>query len=228
MLSVAAVPLAAVALLAGEVQAARGGGRLADVELTYAGAGSRTAVWIGDSTAFGTGVTDGADAVASAVARARGERVVMLAVPGATVADVVAEQLPRVAGERPDVVYVSVGANDVTHLTSVSSFRSDYRRLLAGLPPAGAVVVLGVPDMGAPTRLAQPLRAIAGWRGRRLDRVVRTLAGGRRSTTYVDIEGRTGPSFRRDPDHLFAADRYHPSPAGYRTWTDAVLRTVGA
>jgi len=65
--------------------------------------------------------------------------------------------------------------------------------------------------MGSPTRLAQPLRAVAGWRGRRLDREVRRLVAARAGTTYVDIAGRTGPPFRRDPERLLAADRYHPS-----------------
>ena len=44
-----------------------------------------------------------------------------------------------------------------------------------------------------------------------------TISGdaGRDRITYVDIEGRTGPVFRRDPDRYFADDGYHPSAAGY-------------
>lgn len=219
------LPLVAAAVIGIEVELARRGDNLDDVELRYADAGGAHAVWMGDSTAFGVGVTDGADAVASVVALARDERVTNLAVSGATLSEVVADQVPKVAADQPDIIYVSVGANDVTHLTRAADFRRDYRKLLAGLPPGVPVVLLGVPDMGAPPRLRQPLRAIAGYRGRQLDRLVRAATASRAETTYVDIAGPTGPEFRSDPDRFFADDGYHPSAAGYRLWADAVLAT---
>ncbi len=151
-----------------------------------------------------------------------------LAISGATLAEVLADQVPGVAGVDPDVIYVSVGANDVTHLTRSGPFSSDYERLLAALPARAEVVVLGVPDMGAPPRLAQPLRAVAGWRGRHLDGLVQRAAiGSGRSgpVSYVDIAGATGPRFRADPQRYFAGDGYHPSPDGYTLWADAVLAT---
>ena len=222
----------AAAVLGVEVELARRGQNLEDVELTYADEGSTTAVWIGDSTAHGIGVTDGRDGVASRVASARDERVEMLAVSGDTLADVRRDQLATVAALEPARVYVSVGANDVTHLTSQDDFARGYRALLRALPDEADVVVLGVPDMGAPPRLAQPLRAIAGFRGRQLDALVRDAVADAKadrsgSTTYVDIAGPTGPPFRRDPDRYFAADRYHPSADGYELWADAVLAAVG-
>ena len=122
---------------------------------------------------------------------------------------------------------MSVGANDVTHLTSRPHFRRDYARLLAALPPSvHQVVMLGVPDMGAP-RLLQPLRAVTAWRGRALDRDVRHLAA-RAGAVYVDIAGRAGPSFRRDPHRYLAADQYHPDDAGYQLWARAVADTLHA
>lgn len=229
LVAAAGVPLVAVAVLAIEVEVARRGENLDDVELSWSAGGSVPVVWLGDSTAYGVGVDDGAETAASLVAKERDEQVTNLAVSGATLAEVVDDQLPAVAELRPERVYVSVGANDVTHLTRVGSFADDYRALLAGLPVGIEVVVLGVPDMGAPPRLAQPLRAIAGWRGRRLDvevrRAVAQAAAGDR-VTYVDIEGRTGPVFRRDPERYFADDGYHPSADGYQRWADAVLATV--
>lgn len=96
---------------------------------------------------------------------------------------------------------------------------------MSGLPGSADVVVLGVPDMGAIPRLAQPLRAVAGLRGDHLDDLVRDVATDSESV-YVDIAGETGPIFRADPDRFFSADRYHPSDAGYRRWADAVLDGV--
>lgn len=222
--------LAAV-VLGVEVEIARRGQNLDDVELTYADAGGTTSVWIGDSTAYGVGVTDGALGVASRVAAARDERVAMLAVSGDTMADMRRDQIGQVAALEPERIYVSIGANDVTHLTSKSSFASGYRAMLRALPDDVDVIVLGVPDMGAPPRLPQPLRAIAGVRGRQLDAVARDAVADAKSvrrgrTMYVDIAGQTGPPFRSDPDRYFAADGYHPSGDGYELWADAVVASI--
>lgn len=224
----AGLPLVAVVALGVEVEIARRGENLDDVDLVHpTGTSDRIAVWLGDSTAYGIGVTDPADGVAGRVAAVRNERVVMLGVSGATLSDVVERQLPRVAASDADIIYLSVGANDTTHLTRRPAFEAGYRRLLAGLPADVPVVVLGIPDFGSPPRLPQPLRAIAGFRARQLDRVIQRVVADRPGTTYVDIAGPTGPPFRRDPDRYFSDDGYHPGPDGYELWAKAVLDTVG-
>src|SRR5439155_23584856 len=136
-------------------------------------------------------------------------------------------QLPALAVIRPTVVFITVGANDTTHLTSRGAFRRDYERVLAGLPPGvRRVVILGVPDMGAPPRLAQPLRAVAGWRGRSLDTDVRHLTVRTPGAVYVDIAGKTGLAFRAHPATYFARDRFHPNDAGYALWARVVADTA--
>jgi lysophospholipase L1-like esterase len=185
-------------------------------------------VWLGDSTAAGVGASPpGTLPFQVASQLAEPVRLTVLARSGARVADVVKTQLPQLAHLYPTEVFVSVGANDATHLTWRSRFRRDYGRLLAGLPPSVTrVVLLGVPDMGAPTRLAQPLRTVAGWRGRELATDIRNLARRFPRAVYVDIAGATGGSFRRQPGRYFASDHYHPDDAGYHLWAMAVAAAL--
>ncbi|MDQ1396815.1 MAG: hypothetical protein QOG64_2074, partial [Acidimicrobiaceae bacterium] len=242
------MPAAGTVLLVVELLVARGGPELPGPPLVLSGTVGaerpgpvRRALWLGDSTAAGVGVGQPDQALPRLVAAGLNQPVelTVLAISGARVDDVLRDQLPRVTAARPDTgpidtgpidtgpidtVFISVGANDAVHGTRTGDFRRRYRRLLDGLPAGAEVVVLGVPDMGAPTRLLQPLRAVAGWRGRALDGVIRGLTRHRPRTTYVDIAGPTGPRFRAQPSRYFAADHYHPNPAGYRLWTDAVLR----
>jgi len=233
LLSAAAVPVVAVAVLGAEVQLARVGPDLPDdAPLDHdgqvGGAGSSLRmVWLGDSTAAGVGATSARFAIPRRVAAQldRPIEVTNIAVSGDRVRDVVEDQLPQLDALRPDVVLISIGANDVTHLTSQADFRRTYAEMLAAMPDGAIVVVLGVPDMGAPPRLAQPLRAIAGLRGRQLDELVRTLADDH-GAEYVDIAGETGPTMRSDTARYFAADRYHPSDDGYALWADAVLAVL--
>lgn len=222
----------AVVVLGVEVMVARAGPPLPAVhlDLRLAGEGSGTRlVWLGDSTAAGVGASQSAGALPRQVAdglarRGRPVDLEVLAVSGAKVADLRA-QARRAAVLRPDVVLVSVGANDTTHLTGRRAFRRTYEEVVRSLPGEARVVLLGVPDMGASPRLTQPLRAVVGWRGERLDADVQRVA---RTTgaVYADIAGPTGPQFRRHPDRYFAADSYHPNGAGYGLWAEAVLRVM--
>jgi lysophospholipase L1-like esterase len=231
-LLVAAVVAGTAAVLAVEIQLARSGSRLPDLQLVLdqPGAGRRL-VWLGDSTAAGVGASMASGAlpiqVADGLAAAGGSAasVAVLAVSGARVADVVADQATKVAGLQPDLVLISVGANDTLHLTGRGAFRHTYEELVRALPPGVPVVLLGVPDMGAIPRFAQPLRAVSGWRGRNLDAEVRWVAA-RTGAVFADIAGPTGPPFRRDPDRYFAADDFHPSDAGYGLWAEAVLKVL--
>jgi len=224
----AALGLAAglVVLVAVEIQLARSGNRLPELKLVLDRPGPGPAVvWLGDSTAAGVGASSAAGAVPSQVQDRLGRPGASLAVEavsGARVADVLAGQVPLVAGLHPDLILVSVGANDTIHLTGRTDFRRTYERLVRALPAGVPVVLLGVPDMGSITRFAQPLRAIAGRRGRVLDAEVRRVAAAT-GAVYADIAGPTGPPFRREPRRYLAADEFHPSDAGYRLWADAVL-----
>jgi lysophospholipase L1-like esterase len=221
------VVLAGRGLILTEYDPGLADGRVEPSAPTDPGAAPLRVTWIGDSTAAGVGSSSADQSVSRQVARRLADELdrpielQVVAVSGARVADVVATQLPEVDPEA-DVVVISVGANDTTHLTSSGSFAADYRTMLEGLPDGAAVIALGVPDIGTVTRLAQPLRAIAGWRGSSYDDIVVEEAG-RSGASYVDIAGGTGPSFRADPDRLLAADRYHPSDAGYAVWTDVIV-----
>ena len=232
----AALPLVTATMLLVEVELASRQRNLPDETLALDGLVGANApgtplrvVWLGDSTAAGVGASGVDGALPRQVAAGLGQPVqlTVFAVSGDRIGNVVAEQLPKVAAlpSPPQLVFISVGANDVTHLTGPTEFRRTYRAVLDALPPSAEVVLLGVPDMGAPPRLLQPLRALAGVRGSTIDDVVRGVARDH-DATYVDIAGRTGPSFRRDPDRYFAADRYHPNDDGYGLWKDAVLEAL--
>ncbi|MEQ1785891.1 MAG: SGNH/GDSL hydrolase family protein [Acidimicrobiales bacterium] len=237
MLGLALAPVLAAAVLAGEVQLARRGPDLPDdTPLVHDGrlgpVATATApplrmVWLGDSTAAGVGASDADHAIPRRVAEAleRSVELTSLAISGDRVADVVADQIDQLDGLHPDVVLVSIGANDVVHLSSRADFRRGYDALVAAVPAGAMLVILGVPDMGAPDRYLQPLRSIAALRGRQLDEVSRAVARDHEAV-YVDIAGETGPRMRADRSRYFAADRYHPSDDGYALWASAVLEEL--
>ncbi len=190
---------------------------------------------LGDSTAAGVGVDSPAGTFIWLSAERLGHPIEVrsVAASGARTAALATDQLDAArhvvtGGFVPDVVVISVGANDATHLGSPDDVGRSHRAGVAGIKavaPRARFVVLGVPDIGSAPRLPQPLRALAAVSGRRMDGAVRAAATDE-AATYVDIAGLTGPAFRKDRG-LFAADGYHPNARGYARWAEVVAPALG-
>lgn len=193
-----------------------------------------TYVVMGDSTAAGQGAPYAQGiAVGTATALATGHRVTMtnLGVSGARINDVVNDQVAASVRLHPDLVLLSVGANDVTHLSSVAGMESNLLRIVHALKtanPAVAIVVTGSPDMGSPPRIPLLLRGLASRRTEAINRVFRKVAADEH-LTFAPIAEMTGPIFRQDRS-LFADDRFHPNVRGYATWirvlNEAIARAI--
>ena len=199
--------------------------------MTFGSGGpSMTYVVLGDSTAAGVGAPyDAGIATGTARGLADGRRVVMtnLAVSGARVRDVLERQLSAAEALKPDVVLLSVGANDVTHLTPIGSMRRSLQTIVRRLKtanPSVRIVVTGSPDMGAPPRIPRLLRGIASCRTKQVNRMFQEEVE-RGKLTFAPIATMTGPLFRKDPS-LFGEDRFHPNERGYAAWIAVLNRAL--
>lgn len=189
-------------------------------------------VWLGDSLAAGLGAISPELSLPRLVAMGRDERTRLhvFAQPGATSHDVVARQLPALQqlrhglgeiGERIDAIGVTVGANDIAAMTPRPRFRHNVERIISaaeGLP----VVVVSIPQLNDAIRLPPPLRTFASWRASWLDRVLRAAARHHDHVHYASVRQRPSWIRRRDLQNFLAADRFHPSGAGYAVWASRV------
>ena len=181
---------------------------------------------LGDSTSVGVGVDSHEHAYPYLLAQwlAERDRHVVLrtfGVSGARVENVLAEQVAQAEEFDPDLVFVGIGANDVTHATSLGDIRRDIGIVLDRLLATGATVVLaGAPDMRADAWL-EPLRSIAGWQGRRVTSAIEA-EGRARGVTIVPLAKETAPFFEAEPELANSADEFHPGRAGYRRWAEVI------
>jgi lysophospholipase L1-like esterase len=189
-----------------------------------------TYVVLGDSTAAGVGAPPDRGIVPVTAATLRENHAVTVtnvSVSGARMRDLANEQLPRAEALLPDLVLISAGANDVTHLTPIRSVRRDLLTIVQRLRranPTVRIVLTGSPDMGSPPRIPRPLRGIAAFQTRRINQMMRDVAA-REGLTFAPIAEVTGPMFRRDPS-LFDSDRFHPNERGYATWIPVLNRAI--
>lgn len=189
-------------------------------------------VWLGDSLAAGLGAISPDLSLPRLVATGRDERTRLhvYAMPGATSHDVITTQLPALEqlrhglaqiGQGIDAVGVTVGANDIAAMTPRPRFRRNVARILEAAEGA-PVVLVSIPHLSHAIRLPRPLRTFASWRASWLDRVLRAAARHHDNVHYASVRQRPEWIRHRDLHNFLAADRFHPSGAGYAVWADRV------
>lgn len=187
-------------------------------------------VMLGDSSAAGLGCDTPAETpgalLAGGLARDLRQPVLLdsYAWVGARSADL-ETQVGLALRERVDAAVVMIGANDVTHKVGPGDAAGRLAKAVRRLRSAGVVVVVGTcPDLGTVEPLPQPLRTFASFLSRRMA-AAQLVAVAEADGIAVSLGTLLAPEFAGDP-HLWSADRFHPSPAGYRRVADALLPSL--
>ncbi len=147
---------------------------------------------------------------------ARPWRVLNLSVSGATIPDVIHQQLPRLAAlpAVPDLVTCGVGTNDLFR-APLPSVRSQLRALLDAVPDNAIMLDMPLPrGRWRIGRFAAPYVA-------RFNAAVHAEARARRlPIAYVSRH------FTPPWPGKFGPDDFHPNAVGYRDWSRAVLQAI--
>lgn len=178
---------------------------------------------MGDSTAVGQGTTpENGFAVQTAQQLAKEYKVTMIntGVSGAKVKGILDDQVPIAEKFKPDLVIISMTANDTVRLTNLDSVAQDAQTIVDRIITANCeakIVITGSPDMGTVLRFYPPLKQIASWHSRRVTDVMKKVIE-KNNLTYAPAYEEVGPPFYKDPS-LLSADKYHPNERGYKVWT---------
>ena len=191
-------------------------------------------VALGDSTVYGVGAEAPENNYVSRLyERLRGvyprARLMNLGVSGATAADVAQAQLRSAVAQRPDLVTLSVGPNDITRGRDAREYERDIETILATLAreTAAVIVVNLIPDLAVTPRFRG--REVSLSIGRRVTLFNDALTSHARAHNAAVVDLYT-PSQREVPQQpqLIAADGYHPSDQGYARWAELMWRGVEA
>jgi lysophospholipase L1-like esterase len=186
---------------------------------------------LGDSIAYGTGArrieeTLGSRLAATLTAEGFDVDLHVLAVPGAVSADL-ARQVGRAEPLAADLAVVVVGANDLARFVPAAQAAAALSVAVAGLRAAGTdVVVVPAPDMSSVPFVPPAFQAVVRAACAQLQQR-QAEAAEAAGATVAAVAAEVAAAFTADPG-LFAADRFHPSPAGYARIAAAVAPTVVA
>ena len=191
------------------------------------GASSQLLLGIGDSVIEGVGVAHVDEALTRQFAvklQAQDDRPILWQTQGRNgdrVRDLIA-RLPLLDDVEPDLVLVSIGGNDVSHLTSVTRWQWEVTHLIAELKLrfSAPIVFLGIPPMGQFSALPQPLRFALGVRARLLDQTLQQAAKLLAGIYWFD----TASDFQAQQ---LAPDGYHPGPIACESLAAALSLQFG-
>jgi len=182
-------------------------------------------VAVGDSSLTAPGIDNLDDVWLRRVALAYTDRhhveLISLGVGGSRARDVVEGQLDAAVGLHPDVAVVTVGGNDAIRSEPVRRYTAALEEIVGRLEPvSGAVVLVGVGDLGTIPRLPSSLRPYLSRRSRTFDRACLRVAVTHPRTVRAQARKPMASTFRTDPA-LFAADQFHASAAGHAVFAQA-------
>jgi lysophospholipase L1-like esterase len=190
---------------------------------------------LGDSYTIGTGLEDEAQNFPSLLARRlKAETgfdvaLVNLGVNGYTTTDLIREELPVARSQRPELVTILIGANDVVQGSDEVTYREKLNRIYAAIMklglPAQRVLAISIPDF-SPLPGAAPFGSPSELRARidAFNDVARTEAASR-GFRYADIT-EISRRANRGSDWL-AADGLHPGPAQHRAFAGHLWEVAG-
>jgi acyl-CoA thioesterase I len=144
----------------------------------------------------------------------------------ATTADVLAQQVPAAIIDRPHLVTLSVGPNDLRQGRAPQDFAGRVEVILERLErdTDAAVILNALPDLALSPRFREPERSMVAALTRHYNHALRHVADNF-GIELVDLT--ITDRVEGDPQRFFCDDGYHPSDAGYAAWAGAMWDAVG-
>lgn len=141
--------------------------------------------------------------------------------PGARTDDVIRDLLAKAIVEKPDVVTLLIGTNDVHGNVSEAEFIRNYKYIVSELEAKtnAKINLISIPYIGADVLLVPPYRKYFDQRVTSFNKAIKELAGSYR-IKYIDLASATVAETPRSD--YYAADLFHPSGKSYEAWANFI------
>lgn len=142
---------------------------------------------------------------------------------GDRIRNVIENQLPLVLALKPNLVTVSIGANDIRGRVKLSEFEKDLTYLVSTLQREtdAKIIINNIPDFSALPTLPIYIRIASKILIHRFNKSIDKISKNF-GLTLVDIF-KLSRQFCKQWKNFISKDGYHPSDAGYALWAQAVI-----
>ena len=183
----------------------------------------------GDSTAVGVGASSIENTYSYKTAEhfAQNNKVEYrnIAVSGARTKSFISDQLPKIIEFQPDVITISIGANDLTHLISSQTIFENYKQTITELESktTAKIYITNIPNFNGAKLLPFWFVAIMENKSESINKQILNLETER--TKIINIHDFGWDKFP-DLSVTYAADNFHPNDTGYQNWANAFLDRI--
>ena len=148
-----------------------------------------------------------------------------IGVIGAKTSDVLQTQISQIIAFKPDVVTISIGANDATHLVSSDAILNNYKTIIAELEKktSAQIYITDIPNFRAGNLLPWFYINLLEVRSEKLNPQIIALTDAR--TKIVNIHD-FGIYQHPKAQIYYAADGFHPNDLGYKNWANAFISKI--
>lgn len=189
--------------------------------LRYVAGGDSTSVGVG---AGGVGTTYPAQ-ILDNLAKTHEVTYKNVGVAGAKTQDLINTQLQQIISFNPDIVTISIGANDATHLWSRTKTLANLKLIISELTSktTASIYLANIPNFSEGKLLPAFYIMLLEYRDFSLNQSIQRIENSR--VKIANVHDFTYPE-SSDRAKTFAADNFHPNDAGYRNWTGAFLKAL--
>lgn len=183
----------------------------------------------GDSTSVGVGASSVENTytykLALELAKTNQVDYFNVGVSGAKTRDVINNQIDQIVSKNPDIITLSIGANDVTHLLNNQVIINNFKIIIDKLlkETHAEIYLTNIPILDRAPLLPYPYRLIMEAKSKVIDSELFKLKSDR--VHIVPIHTFGWDEFK-DIKVTFADDKFHPSDVGYENWTQAFLSVI--
>jgi lysophospholipase L1-like esterase len=198
-------------------------------ELTLGQGPSLRYIAAGDSSAVGMGASSVencyANKVAAELAKTHLVTYKNIAVTGSTTQDVLDKQIQQIIDFKPNIVTISIGGNDATHMVSGATILEHDKEIIQALvaKTSATIYLTVIPNFHWATVLPWFYRQLIEYKSGKTNPEIMKL-----ETDRVKIVNIHDFGWSKFPNILLtnAPDSFHPSDLGYENWTDAFLSKI--
>lgn len=188
-------------------------------------------VALGDSTVEGIGASDFSRTYPFLVYRAlkqyrRNVQFFNLGKAGAQTNDLITEQLQQTIDLKPDIVTISIGANDIFKRKGTKHFAHNLSIIIERIKneTEATIVISSIPDFAATRAIPKVLKQYCSIQGKRFNKIIAKFAEDKR-VVFVDFHLHTSLMGNRYPE-IISSDGLHPSDIGYALWAQAIISSL--
>ena len=184
-------------------------------------------LFLGDSTAVGTGASDNQQSTAGYFAHDFPDaQIVNISHNGKKIHELLTE-LDSQTFDQYDLVVIQIGANDILKFTPFKNIEEDIMKVIEKAKTFGRhIVILHSGNVGTAPIFHWPFDVIMTERSRKIRKIYIAQAKAH-GVLYVDLfSERNDDLFLTDVKRYYSPDLLHPSGDGYHWWYERIRQTM--